>query len=130
MGLRIETSPPSQPAPQIAGSTPRVFLYMAVRNGETHLQEALDSILAQTHRNLVLAVVDGVSNDRTRDILTAATSDPRVRVVHRAAGEVAARNVALLLLPEDAAYLMNHDADELSDPDKIARLVSHMEAHP
>ncbi len=131
MGLRIETSKPPDPASQ-AGSGPLVFLYMGVQNGEAHLQEALDSILSQTYRNLVLVVVDDGSEDRTPKILTAASaSDPRVRVVHRAAaGEVAARNVALRLLPKDAAYLMNHDADEVSEPDKIARLVSHMEAHP
>ena len=103
MGLHIEISRPPVPPPQ-AGPAPRVFVYMAVRDGDSHLQEALDSILSQTHRNLVLAVVDDGSTDRTREILAAATSDSRVRVVHTAAaGEVAARNAALGLLPADAS---------------------------
>jgi glycosyltransferase involved in cell wall biosynthesis len=39
-----------------------------VHNGEAHLAQAIDSILAQTHRPIEVVVVDNASTDRSRDI--------------------------------------------------------------
>jgi glycosyltransferase involved in cell wall biosynthesis len=47
---------------------PRVSIGMPVYNGEKHLEKALDSILAQTHRNFELVVSDNASTDHTEQI--------------------------------------------------------------
>ena len=49
--------------------TPRVSLFMFVRNGAGTIRRALDSMLAQTYPNIEYIVQDGVSNDGTLEIL-------------------------------------------------------------
>jgi len=61
----------------------RVTIGLPVRNGENYLGEALDSITAQTHENLLVIISDNASTDRTEDICrNYADSDPRI-VYHR-----------------------------------------------
>ena len=57
-----------------------VSVVMAVYNGACYLQEAIDSILAQTYRDLELIIVDDASTDATGAILQS-IDDRRVKVV-------------------------------------------------
>src|SRR4029453_14168742 len=87
-----------------------VSVIMPVYNGERFIAAALDSVLAQTHRNIELIVVDEGSTDGTPPILSAPTQrDSRVQVIRGDhAGVAAARNRAIeaargaLLAPIDA----------------------------
>src|SRR5205807_1139451 len=56
-----------------------ISVLMPVRDGEPYLREALESILAQTHRELEVVVVDDGSDDATPAILSS-YGDPRLRV--------------------------------------------------
>lgn len=59
---------------------PRVSVGMPVYNGDRFLQEALDSILAQTFRDFELIVSDNGSTDKTQEICRAyADRDHRIR---------------------------------------------------
>lgn len=55
-----------------------VILY--VHNGEAYLRTAVDAILAQTHDDFELCVVDDGSTDATASILADVAADPRVRI--------------------------------------------------
>jgi glycosyltransferase involved in cell wall biosynthesis len=46
---------------------PKVSVIMAVLNGECFIDEAIQSIVDQTYKNVELVVVDDGSTDRTRD---------------------------------------------------------------
>ncbi len=60
-----------------------VSVVIPARNEEGFIGACLDSVLAQTHKNLEVIVVDGASTDQTAAIVTAyATDDPRIRLVH------------------------------------------------
>ena len=59
---------------------PLVSIVVPVWNGEAHLRESLDSILAQTYPQLEVIVVDDASTDSTPEIL--ASYGDRIRV-HR-----------------------------------------------
>ncbi len=62
------------------GDKPRVSIGLPVFNGENYIEEALDSILAQTYSDLELVICDNASTDRTQEIChTYAAKDPRVR---------------------------------------------------
>jgi glycosyltransferase involved in cell wall biosynthesis len=50
-------------------SLPKVSAIIAVRNGERHLREAIESILAQDYAPLELLVIDGGSTDRSAEIV-------------------------------------------------------------
>jgi glycosyltransferase involved in cell wall biosynthesis len=64
----------------LSGNKPRVSIGMPVFNGEKYLEEALDSILAQTYRDFELIISDNASTDRTQQICRQyAAKDSRIR---------------------------------------------------
>jgi hypothetical protein len=99
---------------------------MPVRDGERFLQEAIDSVLAQTFGDFEFIVVDDGSRDATAAILAAAAkADPRIAVVRQQPmGLVAAlnRGIAGVRSP----YIARLDADDISLPTRLARQMEVM----
>jgi glycosyltransferase involved in cell wall biosynthesis len=58
---------------------PKISVILPVYNGEKHLRESLDSVLAQTCRDFELIVWNDSSRDRSREIV-ADYRDPRISV--------------------------------------------------
>lgn len=56
-----------------------VLILLPVRNGGTHVVQAIDSVLAQHHRNWRLVILENASTDGTPEVL-ARYSDPRIEV--------------------------------------------------
>ena len=107
---------------------PRVSVLMSVRNGERWVGEAVDSILGQTFDDLEFIVVDDGSTDSTGAILEA-RKDPRLRVIHQPpSGLTTSLNRAWRL--SGAALLARMDADDVAHPDRLARQVTFLDAHP
>lgn len=96
---------------------PLVSCIVPVHNGQRYVAEALDSIVAQTHRPLEIVVVDDGSNDRTPAIL-AGYRHPLTVVRQDRMGTVAARNAGLL--HASGEYFAFLDADDLWHPCKLA----------
>jgi GT2 family glycosyltransferase/predicted SAM-dependent methyltransferase len=118
--------PPQRPA------GPRVSIFVPVYNGAKYLPAALDSLLTQTFTDFEVLIADDGSIDDTLRLARAyAERDPRIRVLQLPhGGEVQARNAAIAAAAPSAAYLLNHDSDDLSLPDKLAKLVNYLDAHP
>ena len=110
-------------------ATPRVTVLMTVFNGERHLREAVDSVLRQTFGDFELVIVDDGSTDGTAALL-AAISDPRVRVTHNDEnlGLTPSLNRGLGLARGE--LIARHDADDVSEPERIARQIAFLDAHP
>jgi glycosyltransferase involved in cell wall biosynthesis len=74
-----------------------VSVIMPIYNGEAFLREAIESVLAQTHRDFELVAVDDGSTDASPAIIAEfAAADARVRVITQPNGGGArARNRAL-----------------------------------
>jgi glycosyltransferase involved in cell wall biosynthesis len=104
-----------------------VSCIVPVYNGERYLREALDSILAQTYRPIEIIVVDDGSTDGTHEV--AASYGDRVRYLCQPnSGPAQARNFGLgAAHGEFVAFL---DADDLWDPEKLARQMARFKAHP
>jgi glycosyltransferase involved in cell wall biosynthesis len=63
-----------------APTTGRVALGMTLYNNARHLPEAIESLLAQTHGDFTLVLLDDASSDETESVARAyAARDPRVR---------------------------------------------------
>ena len=76
---------------------PLISVIVPIYNTEAYLSRALESILAQTHENLEIILVNDGSTDNSPNICNAfAKKDPRIYVIHQEnAGVSAARNVGL-----------------------------------
>lgn len=88
-------------------------------NAVPTLDETMRSVLRQTHADLEVIVVDDGSKDATRQMADDfAARDPRVRVISKANGGVAAaRNTGIDAARGDYVALL--DADDLWHPDKL-----------
>ena len=107
---------------------PAVSVVLPVRNGAATLAQALTSILAQTFTDFELIAIDDGSTDATSPIL-AATRDPRLRILTQpATGLVPALNRGVT--EARAPLIARMDADDIAKPERLARQVQAMAAHP
>lgn len=107
---------------------PLISVVMPARDAESTVTAAMASVLAQTYPALELIVVDDGSADRTR-ALALAIADRRVRVIDGAGrGAADARNRGLAA--SRGAFLTFHDADDTSDPTRLARQLDVLLSEP
>jgi glycosyltransferase involved in cell wall biosynthesis len=117
-------------APAKSPTPPRVSVVMAVYNGMRFAPAAIDSVLAQTFRDFELVIIDDGSTDETPVLLDAyAKRDLRVRVIHQTnAGVSKAGNNGVSLAR--APLVARMDSDDICAPDRLAKQVAFMDAHP
>ncbi len=110
-------------------TAPIIDIVMTAYNAAWSLPDSLASIAAQTVRDIRLIVVDDGSTDETPLILArAAAADPRILVLTQPnGGIVAAANAGLACCT--APFIARHDADDLSDPDRLERQLRYLEAN-
>ncbi len=106
----------------------RVSVIIPCYNVARFIGEALESVLRQTHADTVAIVVDNGSTDGTAAV--AEGYGERVTVIRHAdrRGPSAARNAALDIADGDAIAFL--DGDDRWHPEKIARQVAFLGAHP
>jgi glycosyltransferase involved in cell wall biosynthesis len=102
---------------------------MATYNAMPHLQEAVNSIMAQTLSEFRLIIVDDASSDGTGAYL-ATLVDCRVGILQLIlnSGQGVARNLALKHC--DTKYVAIMDGDDISEPERLAAQVDFLEANP
>ena len=94
------------------------------------LREAVDSVLAQLHRDVELIVVDDGSTDGTRELMTSSFgADVRVHYRYQQnAGASSARNTGLDLATGD--YVAFLDSDDAWKPWHLSLLLACLDRHP
>ncbi|PBC81623.1 MULTISPECIES: bifunctional polysaccharide deacetylase/glycosyltransferase family 2 protein [unclassified Streptomyces] len=107
--------------------TDPVTVLVPAYNEAAGIESTLRSLLASTHRQLQIIVIDDGSSDGTADI-AARIGDPRVRVIRQAnAGKAAALNTGLAHARYEIVVMV--DADTVFEPDAIHHLIQPL-AHP
>lgn len=104
-----------------------VSVIMTTYNSAKYLREAMDSILAQTHSNLELLVVDDCSSDETREIVQAkAAVDSRIRLLSfgENRGTYWCKNIGITRARGAAITFM--DSDDVSEPTRIAKQLEQL----
>ncbi|MEV0221391.1 bifunctional polysaccharide deacetylase/glycosyltransferase family 2 protein [Streptomyces sp. NPDC050704] len=114
-------------SPRLREITAPVTVLVPAYNEEAGIESTVRSLLASTHANLQIIVIDDGSTDRTAD-LAERIGDPRVEVVRQPnAGKAAALNTGLGRARHDIVVMV--DADTVFEPDAIHQLVQPL-AHP
>jgi glycosyltransferase involved in cell wall biosynthesis len=107
---------------------PDVSVVMAVRDAAPYVRAAVDSVLAQSVRDLELVVVDDASTDGSREIV-AGYADPRLVLVRNERHLGLTRSLNRGLACARAALVARHDADDVSGPERLARQMAVLAAH-
>ena len=105
---------------------PKISVIVAAYKVEEYLHKCVDSILAQTYKNLEVILVDDGSPDSSGAICDEyALKDDRVRVIHKVnGGQSTARNAALDVVQGD--YIGFIDGDDWIEPTMYEVLLGEM----
>lgn len=106
-------------------SVPLVTVIMPAHNAAPFIGDAIRSVLAQTHRDFELLIINDASTDGTGEVART-IADPRIRIQHtetplNAAG---ARNLALENARGDIIAFL--DADDIAEPRRIERQLASL----
>jgi glycosyltransferase involved in cell wall biosynthesis len=94
-----------------------------------HLERAIDSVLAQTHRDLEVIVVNDGSTDETEEIVSRFGENRAVQYIRQENhGPPAARNAGLALAVGE--YVSFLDACDWMHPEKLARQAAILDTNP
>lgn len=108
---------------------PLVSVLIPAFNAEKYVEQAIRSVLEQTHTNLEVIVLDDGSEDATAEVV-GRCSDPRLRLVRNVEnrGLASIRNQALDLAQGE--YIAWLDADDRSSPCRLEVQVRHLQRNP
>lgn len=106
-----------------------ISVIIPVYNIEEYLPRCLESVLAQTYENLEILLVDDGSTDKSGVICNQyATSDTRIKVIHKKNGGVSsARNLGLENANGD--YIGFVDGDDIIEKKMFQRLIDNAMKH-
>lgn len=110
-------------------TTPSITVLMAVYNGEPYLRRAIESILCQSYDDFEFLIINDGSTDRTRDVIHS-YDDPRIRLFENETNLGLARSLNQGIELARGAYIARQDADDISEPDRLARQIAFLRQHP
>lgn len=115
-------------------SNPKVSVLVSAYKHERYIEACVRSVLAQTYGNLELIVLDDGSPDGTAAVLqrlhdeAKAAGKPFTFIAKKNSGLSDTLNQALALAT--GKYICQFGSDDIMLPDKTAKQVAFMEAHP
>ena len=112
-------------------SNPKVSILMCVYNGETYLQKAVESILAQTFKDFEFVIVDDGSTDSSWYILTEyRKKDARIVLIQNEDNLGLEKSLNKGIAATKGEYVARQDADDISLPNRLQLQVDFLDAHP
>lgn len=106
-----------------------ISVIVPIHNSEKYLSVCIESIIAQTYRNLQIVLVDDCSDDASGKICDDfAGKDERIHVIHRETkggeGGAKARNTGIEYATGELLYFI--DSDDYIDSDMLAQMYAIM----
>jgi glycosyltransferase involved in cell wall biosynthesis len=115
----------------MGGQFPRVSIGMPVYNGERYIEQAIESILAQTFSDFELIISDNASTDRTADICRSyAVRDRRIRYCRNETNIGYGRNQNLVIELSSGEYFLCAHHDDVRAPQCLERFLEIHEKNP
>jgi glycosyltransferase involved in cell wall biosynthesis len=123
-----ESAPPARTR-TVAPEEPSVTAVIPYHRAHRYVEEAVGSLLGQTHRNLDVIVVNDGSFGSEDAVLDRLGGDPRVQVVTQLQrGDLLARRLGIELAGGE--YLMMFDADNAVEPEFVSRALAMLREQP
>lgn len=103
-------------------------------NGEEHLKPHIESILAQTYKNMEYIFVNDGSTDSTEDIILSYQDRFKAKDIHfiylkqKNKGQASAINLGLKYMQGE--YFSGIDSDDILLPEFVAEMSAFLESHP
>lgn len=113
-----------------AGALPALSVVMPVYNAAIHLEQAIDSVLAQTFGDFELLLLDDGSSDGSAAILAGYQADARVRVLPSPDNQGLIATLHRGFGASRAPLIARMDADDVCAPDRFALQVEFLRTHP
>lgn len=108
----------------VTEQTELISVILPVYNSEQSLEASVNSILAQTYKNLEIIIIDDASDDKTLEICRELESrDPRIKVVTNKNNIGALRSRFWAADMAKGEWIAFIDADDLWKPEKIEKQI-------
>lgn len=112
----------------VGENTPKVSIGLPVYNGERFLEEALESLLAQTYTDFEVIISDNASTDSTQDICeNYSATDQRVKYHRSDVNHGAAWNFNQTFYLSHGEYFKWAAHDDLVEPEFLHKCVEFMD---
>ncbi len=109
---------------------PAISVIMSVYNGETYLEEAIESVRNQTFKNWELVVINDCSTDSTSEILAGfASKDERIKVYTNEVNLKLPTSLNKAIALSSGKYIARMDADDICLPERFEKQYKFMEEH-
>jgi hypothetical protein len=123
-GAHVLAQLAGNPLPSYQG--PLVSIVVAARDAESTLPFAIESLLAQSYRQLEILIGDDASSDGTERVMARYAADPRVRCFRSTRNQGAYNLRNALAREARGALLAFHDADDFALPSRIQTQVGRL----
>lgn len=109
----------------------KVEILMATYNGESYIEEQIQSIKNQTYKNWILTIRDDNSKDKTVEIIKKYVSeDNRIKLVEDSKGNLGyTKNFEELLSLSTGEYLFFVDQDDIWENNKIEKCIQYLKEY-
>jgi glycosyltransferase involved in cell wall biosynthesis len=122
------------PSPAKAGrdaATAKVSVIVPLFNAAPYIEETVQRVLDQSHRDLEVIIVDDGSTDRSVDIVRRLVGDARVSLILKPhVGIARTRNTGLAWSDPTAEYVLFLDQDDTVAPDLLEGLIATLSRRP
>ena len=108
---------------------PTVTVLLSVYNGERYLRESIESILNQTFTDFEFLIINDGSTDDSRRIISS-YDDPRIQLIDNEQNIGLSQSLNKGLKLARGTYIARQDADDISEPERLAKQVSYMDRNP
>lgn len=106
---------------------PLISVVMSVYNGENHLRDAIDSILAQTFKDFEFIIINDGSTDDTLKIIKSYKDSRIILISRESRGLVTSLNEGIRIAK--GKYIARQDADDISAVNRIASQYDYLESN-
>jgi glycosyltransferase involved in cell wall biosynthesis len=108
---------------------PKVAVYLVTHRRHALLKRALASVLAQSHRDLMVRVVNDDPSDREVERIIASAEDNRAALFQPCIRRGPTRNFNLMFSEREARYVSLLEDDNWWEPNYVAHMLSVLEAN-